>query len=110
MLRFGLFILFALLTSPLPIGAGLMMEYLDAHENVRMLQWVFAPILLAWLFGLPWLTSQMAQRMAFEDQEFGVAVRMTFYDLRLRLAFIPLVGHWFEPHTDQKDSDDDIDT
>jgi hypothetical protein len=56
---------------------------------------------------VPWLTNRMAQHVAFEDQPFAVALRMTYYDLRLRLAFLPFVGHWFEPHTDENDSDDE---
>jgi hypothetical protein len=106
-LRFGLFVFFTLVTSPVVWVSIWCVDYLDAHERVRMLRWAFIPILLAWLFLLPCLTSQIAQYMAFEDQRFGAAVRLTYYDLRVCLGFLPLVGHWFEPHTDQKDSDDD---
>ena len=106
-LRFGLFFLFEIVTSPVAIVACLMMAYLDGHERVRMLRWILAPVLLAWLFGLPWLTSQTAQHMAFEDQKFGAAVKLTYYDLRLRLAFLPVIGHWFAPRTDERDTDED---
>jgi len=57
--------------------------------------------------GLPWLTSRAAGHMAFEDRTFGVAVKLVFYDLRFRLAFLPLVGHWFAPDSDKRDDDHD---
>ena len=107
LLRLVLFLFFAAVTSPVVFVSIWCMEYLDAHEQIRMLRWVFIPVLLAWLFGLPWLTSQTAQHMTFEDQKFGAAVRLTFCDVRLRLSFLPLVGHWFEPPTDKKEADDE---
>lgn len=106
-LRFGLFFFFAALTSPIAIVADLLMQYCDAHEKLRMFKWVFAPVLLGWLIGLAWLTNQVAHHMAFEDQKLGAAVRLAFYDFRLKLAFLPLVGHWFESHSDQRETDDD---
>ena len=105
-LRVGLFFFFMLVTSPIAIVCGLMMKYLEAHEQVRILKWIFAPGLVAWLFGVPWLSSRAAEHMAFEDRTFGVAAKLAFWDLRLRLVFLPLVGHWFAPDTNTKDDDD----
>ena len=95
-LRFGLFLFFALITSPVAIIAGVMIMYLDAHEQFRMLRWVFVVVLLAWLFGLPWLVNRTAQHMVFENRRMGDAVKGACYDLRLRLAFLPIIGHWFD--------------
>jgi len=106
LLRFALFFFFALITSPVVLVAGLLLEYCNAHEQVRMLRWISLAILLLWLFGLPWLTNRAAQHMAFEDRKFGDAVKGALYDLKLRLAFLPVVGHWFEPkNRDDHDHD-----
>jgi len=106
-LRLALFLFFGFVTLPVPIAAFWLIDYLDAHEQVRMLRWLLLPVVLAWLFGLPWLTSHTSQHIAFEDQKLGAAVRLTLNELRLNLAFLPLVGHWFEPPTDKSDSDSD---
>ena len=45
--------------------------------------------------------------MAFEDKPFGVAVKLVYYDLRLLLAFLPLIGHWFEFPSDKREFDDE---
>jgi hypothetical protein len=103
-LRFGLFLFFALITSPVAIIAGVMIECLDAYEHLRILRWVFLAILLAWLFGLPWLVNRAAQHMTFENQKLGDAMKGAFYDLRLRLAFLPVIGHWF--NFKSRDDDD----
>ena len=106
-LRIGLFVLFLFVTSPFVIISGLLFQYLDDHEQFRFLKWISLFLFLIWLFGVPWLANQTAKRIAFEDQSFGTAVKLTYYDLRLRLAFLPLVGHWFEPTSDNRDTDDD---
>ena len=106
-LRIWLFIFFVVVTSPVPIAAGLLAEYLDAHEQVRMLKWICYPVMLAWLVGLPWLVGQTAHRMAFEDKTFGAALKLTYYELRLRMSFLPLIGHWFEIPRDKRDTEDD---
>ena len=103
-IRFALFFFFVLVTSPVPLVAGALLKYCDAHEQFQIFRWVFIGILLVWLFGLPWLTNRAAQHMAFEDRKFGEAVKCAFYDLRLRLAFLPVIGHWFEPES--RDDDD----
>src|SRR5690348_7126745 len=97
LLRFGLFFFFIWFTSPVAIVAGLMVQYLDAHEKLRIFRWIFIAVLLAWLLGLPWLTNRAAQHMAFENRKLDDAVKFAFYDLQLRLAFLPIIGHWFEP-------------
>lgn len=104
--RFALFFIFILVTSPVPLIAGALLKYCVAYEQFQILRWVFIGILLVWLFGLPWLTNRAAQHMAFEGRSFCEAVKCTFYDLRLRLAFLPVIGHWFEPESPDDDDHD----
>jgi hypothetical protein len=105
-LRFGLYLFFVVVTSPIPIVCGFGCEYVDAHQQWRFLRWIFVPGFLIWFIGLPWLTSKAAGHMAFEDQTFTDAVKMTFCDLRFVLGFLPLVGHWFVKDPDTKDDNE----
>ncbi len=66
-LRLVLYVFFAFLTSPIPVCCSWMVEYLDAHEQVRILKWIFVLGFVLWLFGVPWLTSKAAGHMAFEN-------------------------------------------
>jgi hypothetical protein len=42
-----------------------------------------------------------------ENRMFLAAVKHTLYDLRLGLAFAPLIGWWFAPDEDKTKYDDD---
>ncbi len=33
-------------------------------------------------------------------------MKSAFLDLRLHLAFLPVIGHWFAPDADTRDEDD----
>jgi hypothetical protein len=103
LLRFGLGLFFAFITLPVIVPLILCMQYLETQEHLKMLRLAFLPFLLAWLFGLPWLANQTAQHMAFDDKKFSAAVKMTGYDLRLLLTFLPWIGHWFAISNDQDD-------
>jgi len=105
--RYVLFLFFLGITSPVALVLIWCVEYLDPHENLRFLRWASIPVLLAWLFLLEWFPSRTAQYMAFEDKPFGVAVKLVYYDLRLLLAFLPLIGHWFEFPSDKREFDDE---
>jgi hypothetical protein len=106
-LRFGLFCFFAVVTSPIVIVCVLLIQYLDSHEKVKLLKWAVAPVMLAWVFGLPWLTSKAAGHMAFGNQRFGVAIKLAFLDLRFHLAFLPVIGHWFASESEKDDEEHD---
>jgi SNF family Na+-dependent transporter len=106
-LRFVLFLVFAAITSPLTFLLVWLAQFIEARDELNGFRWVVIPIALAYILGLSWLANQAAQHMAFEDRKLGAAVRFAFYDLRLRLAFLPLVGHWFESPNEHKDRDDD---
>jgi hypothetical protein len=48
-----------------------------------------------------------AHHMFDEDRMFLAAIKSTLSDLRLRLAFVPLIGYWFTPDEDKTHHDDD---
>ena len=102
-LRITLYLLFALVTFPVPFLCLRLMDYLEAREQVRALRWIFAPVLLLWIFGLPFFTGKVAEHIAFGERTFGVATKLVFLDWRFRLTFLPVIGHWFEPRPDPRD-------
>ena len=55
-----------------------------------------------WLVRQPNSTS-----LRFRAAESLLLMRFAFYDARLRLAFLPVVGHWFMPKDDKQEDDDD---
>lgn len=107
-LRFILGLFFAFITLPVIIPLILCMQYLETQGDLKVLRLAFLPIGLVYLFGLPWLAHQTAQHMALDDKKFSEAVRMTIFDLRLLLAFLPWVGHWFALPNQQDDASEDI--
>ena len=100
-----LYVFFVLVTSPILFVSIRLMDYLAAHENLRILGWLFLPVMLSWLIGLPWITTRVAHHITYKDQNFGAAVRLTLGEFRLRLTFLPLVGHWFASPGDKNESD-----
>ena len=101
-LRFCLWLFFILITSPILLGFGWLMNYFKDHEEYKMAGLIVAVFGLAYLFCLSWFANKTAQHMAFENKKFRPAVKLAFYDLKLRLAFLPLVGHWFAPKPPDK--------
>lgn len=104
-LRFVLYACFIIVTSPVAIVWILIIKYLDTHEQFRILEWIGFLFALAYIVCLEWFTSQTAKHVAFGNKDLGAAVKLTYYDLRLRLSFLPLVGHWFESRTDKDDAE-----
>jgi hypothetical protein len=96
-LKTGLFFLFAVISSPIAIVSVWLFKYSDDHEPIRALRWLFGLVGLAWVLGLEWFAKRTAQQMAFENQKFFPAVKHSIFDIRLRLAFLPLIGNWFAP-------------
>ena len=106
LLEVVLFIFFLLVTSPIMAALIWFFNYIDADEELKSFKSFAQIAALTYLLGVPWLTHQIAKRMAFEDQKFVTAVKSTLYDVRLRLAFIPVLGRWFQPDSNEKESDD----
>jgi hypothetical protein len=58
-------------------------------------------LLLMWWVG--------AHDLIDENRMFLDSVKWSLYDLRLRLAFMPVIGWWFTPDEDLTHHDDDED-
>lgn len=74
-----------------------------------VLIWIIGPLAVACFVGSWWLGTTTAHYMVDEGRVFLDSVKRTLYDLRLRLAFIPIVGSWFTPDRDMSDYRDDDD-
>ena len=59
------------------------------------------------LFGSWWLSKNTAQHLIDEHLAFVDAVKQTWLDTRLRLAFFPVIGPLFIPDEDKTKYDDD---
>jgi len=73
--------------------------------NFKGCNWIAFPTGIIYLFGLGWFSNKTAEHMAFEGRSMLEAMKYTFCDVRLRLAFLPLVGSWFVSDSDKSDAD-----
>jgi hypothetical protein len=106
-LRAGLFWVFALIISPVALLLIWLMNYFDPRGELKLFDWIGVPITIASIFGLLWFANRTGQHMVFDERKFGAAVKWSFCDFQLRLAFLPLVGHWFVPRSDEQNRDND---
>lgn len=97
-LRVGLGVILLLVT--MPIGEGVIWLI-----NFKAFNWIGFPIGIFYVFSLSWFANKTAEHMAFEGQNMLSAMRFTLGDLRLRLAFLPVVGSWFISDSGKRDDD-----
>ena len=79
------------------------LDYLNHNPKYKDYGWPLAILGLIWFFTLPWLTKRAANYMVSHNVKMWAAMKLAVYDLRLILAFIPFVGHWFIPSKDEED-------
>jgi len=91
-LRIGLFFFFALITFPAAVAAIWVVNHYNANSESILI----IPV-LAYYFGLVWFSNATAKHMTFSNQTLFSATKTAIVDLRIRLAFIPLIGRWFAP-------------
>ena len=104
--RLLFFAWFFLISSPLLLATWLLRD----HEKLKsQLLWLTAPLGLACLLGSWWLGATTTHYLVDENRMFLDSIRRTLYDLRLRLAFVPIIGWWFAPDEDMTHHDDDDD-
>ena len=72
-----------------------------------MLSWLSFPLGILWLMGGAWLAMSTARHIFDDNQLFLTALRFTLSDLRLKLAFVPVIGGLFTPDEDKTHKDDD---
>ena len=101
-----LFLFWLIATSP-PILV--LIWLLRTYDNLRpVLEWVAFPMVLGWLVGSWWLAISTAYYMFEENRPFSEAVKHTWYNIRVKLAFLPIIGRLFklDPAKHQKDDED----
>ena len=79
------------------IPLGTFREYLEAQGKVAGLGWLIQVIAVPYLLAAFWLAHRTAGYIAIEDRSLLSALKLTARDLRVCLAFLPLVGYWFSP-------------
>jgi len=83
----------------------------DSYDNQHpIIRWFGLPYLLLWFMGCPWLGMRTAHHILDDSRGFLEAAKYTLYDLKLRLAFVPLIGALFTPDEDKTQNDGDSPT
>lgn len=83
--------------------------YPESTEKSSGLTWITGSWALICLIVSWWFSKTNVHYMIDDQLGFPEAVKRSWYDARLRLAFIPLIGTWFIPDEDKTKYDDDDD-
>ena len=80
------------------------------HEEwATPLSWVALPLFVGWVVSSWFLGKSMAHHIVDENRTFLPAARYSLWDLRLHLAFFPIVGRWFQPRGSERADDEEVD-
>ena len=92
-------------------GPGLLLFYLTDNKDkpLSALTAIGALEAFAAFFASLWLSKTTARYLIVENLMFLDAVKRTWLDARLRLAFVPVIGLLFTPDEDKTKYDDDDD-
>src|SRR5437899_1735510 len=90
------YVLLPLYLVPL-IPLGMFREYLEGQGKIAGLGWFIQLIAVPCTLAAFWLAHRTACHIAIEDRNLISALKLTFPDLRVCLACLPLVGYWFYP-------------
>lgn len=105
LLRAGIFLFFVVISLPLFVGLGLILYCSEELGRFRFLAYIAAVGIFVWVGGIGWMSNRVAGRMAFENERFGRALRLAWFDAKLHLAFLPLVGRLFGRKRDEDDDE-----
>ena len=82
--------------------------FMDSYPELRSIfNWIALPLGLVWLVGSWWFGGTTAHHMLDEKKTIAEAIKDTLFDMRLNLAFLPLIGSWFTPEEDKRNWEDD---
>jgi hypothetical protein len=104
-LRFGVFLILVVLTSPV-VGALIwLLDLFENHDTLRPFQFLVILLALFWLLSLGWMVQQTTNRMMFENRTLFSAIKDSLSYARLCLSFVPVVGRLFTPKVKDKGED-----
>lgn len=74
--------------------------FIQHHDALRI---ILAILAVAWFLLISQLANVMAGRMVFEQQTFMEALRLSVTEARLAVGFVPLIGRWVSPKSNERD-------
>ena len=81
---------------------------LKGHEKLESAAiWVLGPLYIAGGVTAWWLGGTMANYMTEENLMFLDSVKRSLLDLKLKLAFVPIIGAFLTPDEDKTKPDDE---
>jgi hypothetical protein len=97
---------FLLTASPLL----LLLWWIGDREELRSkVVWFTAPLGMVCFFASGWLGNTTAHHLVDEKRMFLDSIKWSLCDLRLHLAFLPVIGWWLTPDEDLTHHDDEDD-
>ncbi len=81
-------------------------DRLEQQEGLRLVLIAARVLWVLWVVISFWMSHQTTKKMVFENMPLKKATIASFYDARLYLAFLPIVGKYVEPREKDKDTSD----
>ena len=104
---FTYYLFFLIPFSPIMFGAFYLSEQCKGVPVAGVvLNGLMVAILLFYMLVIPWLAHMAAQAKAYEDLSFSLALSSAVGQMRMNLAFLPIIGRFFAFHPEEKDSEE----
>ena len=104
---FTYYLFFLIPFSPIMFGAFYLSEQCEGAPVAGLvLKGLVVAILLVYLFVIPWLAHLAARAKVYEDLSFSLAISSALGQIRMHLAFLPVIGRFFAFHPEENDSEE----
>ena len=78
----------------------------EDNETIKSFRFVLIAYFIAGTLASGWLAHRLSHHLSFENRNLYNAFVFTFWDARMHLAFLPVIGKWFAPPNSEKDKDE----
>ena len=76
-------------------------QFIPQGEGVERFQRPLALWMLGAFLSAGWFAHRTAHHLTLEDRNLYNALRFTFWDTRMYLSFLPVIGKWFVPREEK---------
>ena len=97
-----LFLFNFLVATPVFLGGVWLIKQMDDTPYLTVFVWVLRLILLLLFVGIYYVSTNMARHIFEEDRLFFEAFKISWIELWFSLAWLPVVGHFFERERDPR--------
>jgi hypothetical protein len=93
-----------LICSPVIWSFAKLADQLEATDHWKIIGWLIRILLLFLILVVLFFTWKANDLFTFKDRSLRDTYKTAFADTRFALAFVPLIGDWFQPKSDPRDA------